>query len=217
MCTKEERDKRIREIMSLKNKKIVEKMNSVIEKIDVKACQLPQIIENSYGIKDPDLCPQIAKGEEYVKNLSPDVKKAVISYTGCAYGAINGGLRRERLFAGFSSDEFAYMVSRIDIAFKNSPPLEIPMTVYRGVKNIHKLRDDSGFSSCSLQKNVSKCFGGDNIFTITIPVGSRIIFVKPISENPAEDEVLIDRGGMFRELVAGKLIYVSQLTYEEEE
>ena len=215
MCTKEERDKRIREMMSRKSEKVVEKMNSTLEKIEIKSSLVPERIFNSYGILDPNLCPQIAKGEKYIKSLEPGVESAVKKYTGCGYVNINGCLRRSRS-RGFSSDEFKYIISRIDIAFKNAPPLEVSMTVYRGVGNIDELRDDSGFSSCSLVKAVSNSFGGGNVFTITIPAGSRVLFVKPISMVPAEDEVLIDRGGIFRELVPGKLIYVSQLTYDEE-
>ena len=216
MCTKEERDKRIREMLSRKSEKTVEKMNSVAEKIEIKTAIAPQIIQNSYGISDPDLCPQIAKGEAYIKNLAQDVEAAIKNYTGCGYIGINGGLRRGRTSRGFSPDEFAYMVSRIDIAFRNAPPLDVAMNVYRGVRKIEDLRDDSGFSSCSLAERVSSGFGAGNVFTITIPAGSRVLFVKPISIVPMEDEVLIDRGGMFRELLPEKLIYVSQLTYDEE-
>jgi hypothetical protein len=213
MCTKEERDKRIREMMSRKSEKVVEKMNSTLEKIEIKSSLVPERIFNSYGILDSNLCPQIAKGEKYIKSLEPNVESAIKNYTGCGYVTINGGLRRSRSIRG---DEFKYMISRIDIAFRNAPPLEVSMTAYRGVGNIDELRDDSGFSSCSLRKAVSNSFGGGNVFTITIPAGSRVLFVKPISMVPIEDEVLIDRGGMFRELVPGKLIYVSQLTYDEE-
>ena len=83
------------------------------------------------------------------------------------------------------------------------------MTVYRGVRCIKELRDDNGFSSCSLKKSVSNLFGFGNVFTITIPSGSRILFVKPISLIPGEDEI--------RRLTATQLIYVSHLTIEDDD
>lgn len=206
MCSSEERDKRIREMMLKKREKGVEKMNKVFEKIIVTP-QLDDIsyTSNSYKITDPLICPQITKGEEYIKSLSPDITDAIKKYTGSDYISINGDLRK-----GLKKDDSYFLISCIDKAFRHAPPLDNPITVYRGINSISGLRDDNGFSSCSLNKNTPTGFGG-NVFTITIPAGSRILFIKPISLYQSEDEVLIDRCGMFRKLVIGKLIYVSQL------
>ena len=215
MCTKEDRDKRIREMMSRKSEHIVEKMNKALQKIDLTLSLIPHVSSNSYEITDPNLCPQITKGEEYIKNLSLEILNEIQYYTGSGYGSINKILRHGNKGETYSKNQLIHMISSIDTAFRNAPPLEVAMTVYRGVRNIKDLRDDCGFSSCSLNKSVSCSFGNNNVFTITIPAGSRILFVKPISLVPAEDEVILDRGGMFRNLVPGKLIYTSQLTYDD--
>ena len=219
MCTPEEREKRIRAMMSRKSDKAVEKMNSVVEKITGKS--MPGEIEietgskfipNSYEITDPTIWPQIAKGEAYIKSLDKGILDSLIHYTGFGYSAINGALRGSR-----DIDRNPHLIRNIDTAFRRAPRLEAPMTVYRGVRNITELRDDNGFSSCSLKKSMSVVFGGGKCFTITIPTGSRVLFLNPISLFKGENEVLIDRSGSFRALLeVGQLVYVSQLNEDDD-
>jgi hypothetical protein len=217
MCSSEERDKRIREMMMKKTEKKIERMNTVISKI-IPTVQSPiqsEIVQsppkkNSYGITDPNICPQIAEGEEYVQSLSADCKHAIRRYTGCGFITVNGVLRRQspRL-----SDDFVGILSGLDKAFKNAPELTYPMTVYRGIRKMSELRDAIGFSSCSLSEQTAHMFAGLGgvVFKITIPVGSRVLFVNSISTCRGEDEVIVDRCGSFRNIIDGHLVYVSQL------
>lgn len=203
MCSKEERDRRIREIMEKKTKATTDKMNSIVEKIVVYVNEDAKIVNNLYGISDPNICPQISKGEEYVKSLSEDIKSIIIHYSGSGSSYINKSLRK-------NTKENIGQVIKLDKAFMNAPPLTHPMTVYRGISGLEKLRDDNGFSSCSLNKSVSKSFG--KVFEILLPIGTRVLFIKPISTVPHEDEVLIDRSGEFRALLdPNKLVYMSHI------
>ena len=205
MCSKDERDKRIREMMEKKNKAKIDTMNSIVEKIVSTKNDDAKLVNNSYGITDPNICPQIAEGEFYIKNLSEDIKSVVINYTGCGSVSINKSLRKK-------NKEKIGEIMKLDKAFLNAPPLTHPMTVYRGIRGIEELRDDNGFSSCSLHKIVSVCFGGGKVFEILLPIGTRVLFVKPISLFPGEDEVLVDRTGEFRALLDPcKLVYMSHL------
>ena len=51
MCSKEERDKRIREMMEKKTRGKEEKMNKIVEKIIVTGNQDAELIKNSYGLQ----------------------------------------------------------------------------------------------------------------------------------------------------------------------
>ena len=208
MCSKDERDKRIRAMMSRKTEIVTEKMNSVTEKIIATTNENSKFIENSYGVVDPNICPQIADGENYIQNLPKDLQTAIKNYTGSGYGSINRGLRMLKI------KECSYYIEKLDMAFKNAPPLTHPMNVYRGVPKLDELRDDNGFSSCSIAKSVSNSFGHGNVFEILLPIGTRVLFVNIISLNRGENEVLIDRSGQFREILPGKLVYMSHLDYE---
>ena len=211
MCSVEERDKRIRDMMSRKLGKKIDKMNSVIEKISMEVNENAVFISNTYGITNANLCPQIAEGEKYISSLSPDITKSVRDYTGNSYRSINTSLRKNKVC------ETSRDILNIDSAFRTAPPLTYPMIVYRGIKGVDKLRGDDGFSSCSLRSGISMWFGGGKLFEITIPFGTRVLFVKPISLNENEDEVLLDRCGAFREIIPGKLIYMSHLTEEDDD
>ena len=215
MCSKEERDQRIREMIKKRTDDKLEKMEEIVKKITPGENPNSEFISNSYGISDPRLCPQIALGESYIKNLPDDVKTAIIEYTGCAYITINMALRRGKSLgsiADLRSRLFLEYLPLLRKAFSNAPPLVHPMTVYRGIKKLRELRDDNGFSSCSLYRRTPSSFGLGNVFEILLPIGTRVLFVKPISRVPGEDEVLLDCIGEFRELTEpGKLVYMTHI------
>lgn len=214
MCSKEERERRIREMMAGKLRAKTAHMEAVVEKITAMENENSQLIENSYGIQDPNICPQIAEGEQYIKTLPDELTAALVAYTGSGYTDINqslrGGASRNRGERN-TNTSLLNLVPKIDKAFLTAPPLTHPMTVYRGVSGLDKLRDDNGFSSCSLKKDISNGFGGGKVFEILLPIGTRVLFVKPISCVRGEDEVLLDRSGEFREVIPGKLVYMSHL------
>ena len=214
MCSKEERERRIREMMAGKLRAKTAHMEAVVEKITAMENENSQLIENSYGIQDPNICPQIAEGEQYIKTLPDELTAALVAYTGSGYSDINqslrGGASRNRSERN-TNTSLLNLVPKIDKAFLTAPPLTHPMTVYRGVSGLDKLRDDNGFSSCSLKKDISNRFGGEKVFEILLPIGTRVLFVKPISCVRGEDEVLLDRSGEFREVIPGKLVYMSHL------
>ena len=203
MCSKEERDKRIREMMEKKTRGKEEKMNKIVEKIIVTENQDAELIKNSYGVTDPNICPQIAEGEKYVRSLDTETRKIIENYMGQGYTLINGSLRRG------DEKNIQHIIKILDVAFSHAPPLTHPMTLYRGIKGIQKLRDDNGFSSCSFNKCVSHSFGAGNVFEILVPIGARVLFLGAISA--CEREVLLDRSGEFREILPGKFVYMTHM------
>jgi hypothetical protein len=63
----------------------------------------------------------------------------------------------------------------------------------------HIQLNNLAFISTSHNKKVARGFMGQNccILVLTIPVGSKVLFLESISEYPTEREVLLDRGGSF--------------------
>lgn len=191
MATKESL---IKQLIEKKKKEEYEKKSSQFYDASLKitkAQENPKIITNSYSVSDPNTCPDIFRGEEYIKKLSLPTVRAVHDYTGSGYSVINRNLRAKM---SVSSD----CIKLLDIAFNGAPPLESALTVYRGVRNFVEIRDDLGYSSCSLKESVSTAFGGGSCYTIILPAGCKVLFVCPISCVKSECEVLVNRSGIFR-------------------
>lgn len=168
----------------------------------------PKSIPNSYLIKDPNICPDIFRGEEYIKTLNAQTIMVLRDYTGSGSRTINDDLRTRA-----SKSQILDQIKLLDKAFDNAPPLESAITVYRGVGEFVKIRDELGYSSCSLKKEVSIKFGRGSCYTIILPAGCKVLFICPISACPSECEVLVNRSGFFRALdkQGETLIYENEL------
>ena len=95
---------------------------------------------------------------------------------------------------------------KIDNAFRNVPPIEKDMVLYRGVNDkgnttgYYTLKEDftKQYWSTSLTKTVSKGFQGGAkccLFTITVPKGTHILPLATLSKYPHENELLLSRNG----------------------
>lgn len=195
-----DRDDLIKQLFKKKTDKSISRVSELIRENRV----VDVVTPNLYGITDPDISKEVAKGEKYILGLPDDIKKSIKYYTGSGSSDINRNLRTE-------SKDKQVNIKNMDKAILFAPPLEFPITVYRGVRGFDKIRDDNGYSSCSMNKNVSLNFGGGKCFTIKIPIGSRVLFVKPISLVSGEDEIIIGRGGTFEQIDSENAIYTAQL------
>jgi hypothetical protein len=72
------------------------------------------------------------KQDEYVMSLDDDIKDALIWYTGDEYSGFNRYLRNLRS-KKYSDSSYEIYLKNIDYAFAHAPPLEVPITVYKGV------------------------------------------------------------------------------------
>ena len=190
-------------------KKNAESFYSAAAKI-VKKQEQPKIITNSYGIKDPNLCPDIARGEAYILSLNEEAQKLITNYTGSGYminQEMRGKVRKQS-----DSNSAEYWKRILDKAFDEAPPLEAAMTVYRGVGRGVSDLNDLGYASCSLNENVSKRFGGGKCFKIVLPAGSKILFICVISYIKPEMEVLINRVSNFEKFDGEKVVYENGLS-----
>ena len=195
MCSQEERLEKIKKIIDTKASKKIKKLNTVIEKITVTTENDDKIIN-----------------KKYIESLPEGILQSIIAYTN--ESSVNRFLRTKGK-SSRSEETHSTMVRNMDIAFRNAPPLTSPITVYRGVRGFDELKDDLGFSSCSLSETISRGFGGGSVFTITVPSGSRVLFVESVSTYPGEQEVILDRCGFFEEIIPQKLTYTSHL-YEND-
>ena len=95
---------------------------------------------------------------------------------------------------------------KIDNAFRNVPPIENDIILYRGVNDkgntsgMYTLKEDftKQYWSTSLIKSVSVGFKGGAkccIFTIKIPKGTHVLPLATLSKYPRENEVLLSRNG----------------------
>jgi hypothetical protein len=165
---------------------------------------------------------------DFVESLDSKIQDAIVNYTSEAYESLNRNLREGKKLSGKQQD----MLDLIDIAFKNVPRLESPITVYRNVANIapvdmkinevsfnetppdekFELEKMKSIISASYDKNyVSKFERGIEgccILVITLPVGSAVLPIENISSFKNEREVLLNRNGVY------KLTYESIETYE---
>jgi hypothetical protein len=128
--------------------------------------------------------------------LDSETKWAINGYTGSDYRGINDALR-----AG-NPGKWGNTVAKIDGAMA---PLSEPVTVYRsaplrslGEANadptslVGKVISDKGFMSTTLQNQASVASGAVK-YEIECPAGTMGRYIAPISNVPAEEEVLLAR------------------------
>ena len=216
IITADDRDLLIRNLIQKKKKDAYEKAFAQTVEINQKILKVqenPKVVPNAYESVNPATCPDIARGEEYVKSLDPAVQSIIQHYTGSDSSQINNTLRLKmntKMESTHLGGSVYTALTLLDKAFAGAPPLESAITVYRGVRNI-ALKDDLGYSSCSLRKQVSDGFGGGDCYTIILPAGSRVLFICPLSRCLNEAEILIDRSGSFKSIGHKKLVYENGL------
>ena len=150
----------------------------------------------------------------YVKNLKEDVKDSIRSYTDEAiYEEINWSLQNNKKL----DTELKNIKQDIDAAFDGAPPLEEPLTVYRGLRE--ELVGDilKSYISTSLDYRIALDFTQEDdeccIYEILIPKGVQVLFIENISMSPNEKEVLLPRCGKINIITKAKIIS-STSTYD---
>lgn len=141
--------------------------------------------------------PQI----NFMKNLDVKTIQALKFYTGNGYTTINSTLNK----GSEPSPKVAEYINSIDELYKKVPPTTKTFIVYRGIKLNKKIEKDftnKAYVSTSSNKNVSLNFGGNKLykccfFEISIPKGSHILPVMPLSSHSHEMEILLPRESEF--------------------
>ena len=144
----------------------------------------------------------LEKHFSYVNSLSDDIKKSLNQYTKSYYSNINTYLRegglRERNTEIFMK-KLTENISNIDTAFKFAPAISDSLTLYRGQE--FEIFDTKSFTSASTVLESAyrffELFEGCCLYVITLSPGSKILPLRHISEEPSEEEILIDRNGRF--------------------
>ena len=139
--------------------------------------------------------------ERYLRTLSASVKKHIRSYTHIAYIDINKYLRKAD---SYPDPHIADDILALKTAIENSPPLQGRLTVYRAVNRQRTLgRGDTftnkGFVSTSLNKNkaVQYMKASCCLFKIQLKKGAQALFIEPLSQNIADEEILLPMGVKF--------------------
>lgn len=129
---------------------------------------------------------------------NPQKRKSVKDYTGEAYESINKSL----LYGTKLSDKNRIIINDLDEIFRNIPPLEDDILVYRGVTVKHKFGVLSGFISTSYDISKAVTFADKQkqccIFIIRVPAGAKVIPLEDVSITSNEGEILLPRSGYFK-------------------
>ena len=152
---------------------------------------------STYGVPLPHALPQ-------------SHKSSLKTYTGGTYSSINYALRTGAKDVGNSVKRHILNMQK---AFATVPPLQKEVKVGRkinfdGLQKMCKLAGlshpdqlqpghvivDNGFVSTSH----SDVWSGDVKMNITLPPGSKAIYVEPISNHPHEDETILPSGTKFK-------------------
>lgn len=142
----------------------------------------------------------LEKQEEYVQHLDDTIKESLTWYTQNNFKEFNKKLRRHG--SVMSGKELNHR-GNIDDTFENVFRLESPLTVYRGIHRddfiSEKEFSDKAFISTSLSYKIArKTFtaGMCCILQIIVSPGSKVLPLRLISNNPEEEEILLDRDGI---------------------
>ena len=137
-----------------------------------------------------------------VNKLPEVIKESLIDYTkDIYYESINKALRKGQKIR---DDREKQIVVDIMIAFELIPPIERPITVYRGIGE-EPIALNKAFMSTSRSIGRAKQFTGMDccLLKILVPPGSKIIPLWSISSHGYEQEILLPLGGS---LVVTKVI-----------
>lgn len=163
---------------------------------------------------------------KYAQNLPHEISQSLFDYAGAHYEEINLFLHygneytkylkthliftdednfRDEIPKGtLQLDEIKMAINNIDTAFANSPPLEEPLVLFRGIRSYNeKYFTNKAYMSTSLNIDTAAKFVGDHnccVMVITIPIGSKILAIRSIKTRAPmiekEDEILLDRGSI---------------------
>jgi len=142
-------------------------------------------------------------------------KQAVSTYQSLLGYTMNEALRDPLI----STDNVATIIASLDGAIEYAPPLNTPITVYRGVKGngldffeskrVGDVYTDKGFSSTSLDPKIAAKFANSEssyyqglVFRMKLPVGTKGVFPSSVtgieSQFSREAEYLLPRDSKFR-------------------
>jgi hypothetical protein len=185
--------------------------------------------DSNSGLSESDYNNQ----KYFIDELSPDIIPSLIEYTGDMYTAVNNYLedkldnRVDRNDEYIRNNDFIKLVVKnIDSAFNQVPALENDLVVYRGLnlpiytdsrRNTLMLPQYSGkydgFVSTSPDINVALRFVNrvgkkipKTLLKITVPKGSKVIYLGFQSINPTENEILINRNAIISVYSIEKLV-----------
>jgi len=134
---------------------------------------------------------------DFIQSLPEDVKNSILWYTGGNYYIFNDALRKN----GKVPEKYRKYFDDLNSAFRNAPPLDTSITVYKGKKS-ETVFSDKAFVSTSLDYKGTLDFQGsslDNVsccvLQITVSAGSKVLPILSLSINPHEQEILLDRDG----------------------
>ena len=153
----------------------------------------------------------------YLRSIDEESREAIEDYTNEGYKFINKTLRGAPPPPPppATQERAREKAEKISDAIESAPPLAQPMTVYRGVghkafglkagQDIGSLVNmefkDEGITSVSLSNFTGGMFGGQIgsiTMHISVPKGSKALFVEPMSLSRGEYEVLLPRNTTFR-------------------
>jgi hypothetical protein len=141
------------------------------------------VVETKY--KKPSI---LSVHSEFLKNLRefcPEIVDSLIEYTNSS-AQINTELR-----TGILSPPVRRIVENIDFIFDMVEPITKDVILYRGVNNRDHIISTNAFISTTHKKSLSYLFK----IMLTIPAGSKVLFIESISKYRWEKEVLVSRKG----------------------
>lgn len=137
----------------------------------------------------------------YIQNLDKNKIDAIRYYTDDGYIPINNYLRH-------GGDRYTKQVHTsiqlIDAIFKDVPPIQHNVVVYRGIKSSYIIDADfveKSYTSTTVDLSVASEFNNNTkccIFKIHIPKGKHVIPLVTCSDNASELEVLLPRNSHFK-------------------
>ena len=131
----------------------------------------------------------------FLRSLPKNLLYSLKEYTGESFADVNSKLRSKSILKQSEKQ----IADNIDAIFDLTSPLLFPVTLYRGIRDPKEVKTNSGFISTSYDISSAKEFTRRNccLIIISVPPGSKILFIESVSELPDEKEVLLDRNGDF--------------------
>lgn len=141
----------------------------------------------------------ITKQVKFIEKLkqsddASDKLESIRIYTGSHGYDINADLRNNKE----KTTKYLRIIDNIDEVFKMIPPIEKSIIVYRTIDaEITDSYTDKGYISTTTDKYTEQEEYTCCTMVITIPAGTKILPIKGISQHPHENEILLERNGMF--------------------
>jgi hypothetical protein len=142
---------------------------------------------------------------DFLDDLHPDSRRALVTYTGSAYDTINSHLR-------FGTDVSEYTVHTIDEMDRvmGARPVPEDVMIVRGTGIDHLglespmqmqggLFDDKAYTSTALGKTPPPPFDGKPVWMhLRVPKGTPALWLDHLSQYPGERELLLARGTEYK-------------------